>query len=69
MKQPIARRTIRRGKRGQALVEYMMAVLMCIGVASAVNNAMKKGIVKIWVSMAKSIAPGCPLCTPPDDIK
>ena len=67
MKQPIARNPNR--QRGQALVEYIMAVILCIGVASMINGSIKKGIAKIWVSMAADIAPGCPGCTPPEQIK
>lgn len=65
MNQPIARK----GNHGQALIEYVMAVLLCIGMASVINSSLNKGIAKIWTVIAKNIAPGCPGCTPPDDIK
>ncbi|MBI3554881.1 MAG: hypothetical protein HY074_01295 [Deltaproteobacteria bacterium] len=55
-------------RRGQAMVEYMLAVLLCLAVSGLISTQMKKGISKIWKSMAKDIAPPCPGCTPPDEL-
>ena len=50
------------------MIEYMLAIIMCIGLASLMSHQINKGIGKIWKMMAKDIAPGCPGCTPPDDL-
>ncbi len=55
-------------RRGQALVEYMMAVLLCLGVAGIISNGLKRGISNLWTKMAKDIAPGCPGCELPDEL-
>ena len=50
------------------MVEYMLAVIMCIGISTLISKQMTKGIAKLWKSMAKDIAPACPGCTPPDEL-
>ncbi len=47
-------------RRGQALVEYVLAVLLCLAMASVLENGIKKGISKVWCMLAKDIAGGCP---------
>ena len=63
--------SIRRHQRekGQGLIEYAMAVLLIIGVFGIIQASIKKTIHGIWIGMAKNIAPGCPGCEPPPEIK
>jgi len=57
-------------RRGQALLEYVLAILLCLGMASILEGAVKAGISKVWCLLAKDIVAGCPLsigCAVPDD--
>jgi hypothetical protein len=47
----------------------MLGVLMIAAVVKLVDFEIRKGIGKIWKAMAVDIAPGCPGCTPPENIK
>lgn len=57
-----------RRQRGQALIEYVLTILLCIGAATFINSSIKRGIGRIWLSLAKDIVPGCPGCEVPDDL-
>lgn len=67
MNQQIARKGAR--NKGQALVEYMLLVGLCVVIAGAINTTIKIGIKKMWVAMAKEIVPGCPGCELPPDVR
>ncbi|MGE4231984.1 MAG: hypothetical protein AB7F43_01525 [Bacteriovoracia bacterium] len=52
----------RRFSRGQALVEYVLAVALIAGVFSVINISTNKFVGNLWKTMAKEIAAGCPDC-------
>ncbi len=50
------------------MVEYMLAVLLCLALSGVISTQMKKGVGRLWKMMAKDIAPACPGCTAPDEL-
>ena len=54
------RRLRRRHKRGQALVEYVLALVLAAGIAMMVERMTKNGIRALWRRMAADIAAACP---------
>jgi hypothetical protein len=65
------RRMRHRREGGQALVEYVLALLLAGGIAVMVQNLTKNGIKSLWRRMAADIAAACPTnqgCMKPDAI-
>jgi hypothetical protein len=61
----------RRRTRGQALVEYVLALGLAAGIAVAVERLAKNGIRSVWRRMAADVAAACPPsagCYRPDAI-
>jgi Flp pilus assembly pilin Flp len=47
---------------GQAIVEFMLLLLVVVGIVSALKTGLKKLTVKIWFLFARRIAAPCPGC-------
>jgi Flp pilus assembly pilin Flp len=56
-------------QRGQALVEYALALVIIVGVFMIINSSIKRGIGGMWTFMAKNVAAGCPGCEPPPQVR
>ena len=65
----IQRKAARKRQSGQSLIEYAMALLIMVSAYKLVDFQLRKNIGKIWLAMAKDIAPGCPGCEAPDQLK
>jgi hypothetical protein len=64
-----SKRLSRKNILGQALVEYALAILMVMGVFFVIDFQIKRSIKKIWIVIAKNVAPGCPGCEAPEEIR
>jgi hypothetical protein len=62
------RRRQKEPQSGQGVVEYVLGVLLILGIFGVVNAGMKKGVVSMWKGMAALIAAPCPRCEPPEVI-
>ena len=47
---------------GQAIIEYVLLMLMVVGVVGAMKTSLKQITVKLWVLFAKKIAAPCGNC-------
>lgn len=54
---------------GQALVEYVLTVLLVLGLFTMFNNAIVGRITSLWKVMAGEIASACPACERPEQIQ
>ncbi len=55
--------------KGQALVEYVLTIVIVVMIFMAMNHFVMKGVGTIWTVMAKKVAAPCPSCTPPPEIQ
>lgn len=57
--------------RGQGLIEYVLVLVMALGVAVMIERAAKQGVRRLWFTMAGDIAAPCPVasgCVKPEAI-
>jgi len=54
---------------GQALVEYVLTVVLVMSLFFLFNRAILTRIGSLWKTMAAEIAAACPNCTPPEQIQ
>ena len=57
--------------RGQGLIEYVLVLIMAMGIAVMIERTSKQGIRRLWYSMAGDIAAPCPVgagCVKPEAI-
>jgi Flp pilus assembly pilin Flp len=47
---------------GQAIVEFMLLMLVIIGIVGALKEGLKRLTVKLWSFFARKIAAPCPAC-------
>lgn len=47
---------------GQAVIEFMLLMLVIIGIVGALKLSIKNLTVKLWSRFGKRIAGGCPDC-------
>ena len=59
----------RSDESGQAVVEYILMLLVAIGVVAVMANGFKRIILGLWQEMACDIAAPCPDCAPPGSVK
>jgi Flp pilus assembly pilin Flp len=48
--------------KGQALVEYLLALGFAIAIAASMGPTLKTAIKSVWQFMVTNIAPPCPAC-------
>lgn len=47
---------------GQAIVEFMLLMLVIVSIVGALKQSLKKLTVKLWSMWARKIAAPCPAC-------
>ena len=47
---------------GQAIIEFMLLLLVLVGIVGSLKMALKKVTAKLWSLFAKRIAAPCPAC-------
>ena len=52
-------------EEGQAVVEYILMILMAVSVVTIIGVGFRKTLFKLWTLFAQEISAGCPGC-PPD---
>jgi hypothetical protein len=58
-----------RSEEGQVLVEYILMLLVAIGLLVGIQSSFRKSVFAVWKQFAKEIASACPKnCAPPPDI-
>jgi Flp pilus assembly pilin Flp len=60
---------VSRNESGQAVVEYILAVLVAMAIVGAITGAFRKSVVKTWSFMTRQVAAACPGCPPPSSVK
>ena len=62
---------MKRGKRksGQAVIEYMLMILIALSIAGALGFGFRKLFFKIWLPMACEVTAPCPHCAAPSELK
>jgi hypothetical protein len=60
-----------RSKRtaGQAVIEYMLMILVALSVAGLLGFGFRKIFFKVWMQMACEVTAPCPHCAAPAPIK
>ena len=58
-----------KGKKGQAVLEYILMALVVLSIASALAFGLRRIAFKVWFQMACRITAPCPHCQPLPDIK
>jgi hypothetical protein len=67
---PSKQRALLRNSEGQAVLEYVLMLLMAIGVVTSISLGFKKSLFKIWEIFAQEISAACPRdCAPDSRIK
>ncbi|MEW6056435.1 MAG: hypothetical protein AB1540_07455 [Bdellovibrionota bacterium] len=69
MIQEIAQNRVKRRKRGQALIEYVVATVVIVGVFFAIDFQIRRSIGRLWKALAQDVAAGCPGCESPASIR
>ncbi len=49
---------------GQAIVEYILMVMLVIGVASGLAIGLRRSVFRIWSYITTNVAAACPGCPP-----
>lgn len=47
---------------GQAIIEFMLLLLVLVGIVGTLKASLKKVTTKLWTLFAKKIAAPCPSC-------
>jgi len=53
-------------EEGQAFVEYMLMILVALGIVTAIAQGFRGSIMKFWRQMAKEVSAACPTCPTKD---
>ncbi|MFZ9594482.1 MAG: hypothetical protein ACO3A2_00185 [Bdellovibrionia bacterium] len=62
--QPSESASRRRGEQGQALVEYLLMLLVAFSVVGSLSFGFKRILLRIWGVYHKEISSPCPSCPP-----
>ena len=54
---------------GQAIVEYILTVLIAISVVTVISAGFKGTVIRLWQGMAREIAAPCPSCVKDQTIR
>jgi Flp pilus assembly pilin Flp len=55
-------RNLLREQEGQALLEYMLMLMLALGVVSTLTIGFRRIILRLWGSMTQDITAACPGC-------
>jgi len=47
---------------GQAIVEYILGIVIALGVVSVLAIGFRKSIMKLWLTISKNVSAACPGC-------
>lgn len=50
------------GQGGQAVVEYILMLLLVFTVVATIAIGFRKSIFKVWVTLTREVAAACPSC-------
>ena len=62
-------RKLYRDQEGQAIVEYILGLVITVGVVSAVVIGIKRPLFSLWETFAKEISAACPGCPPEPKVR
>jgi hypothetical protein len=57
------------GRSGQAVIEYILMVMVALTIVSALSYGMKRVLLHVWMQMACEITAPCPHCQKPPELK
>lgn len=60
---------LRRSESGQAIVEYLLMVMVALSVAATLAFGFRKAFFRMWMQMACEITAPCPHCQAPPEIR
>lgn len=49
-------------EQGQAILEYVLSIVLAIAVVGILAGAFRASVVKLWVMMSREISAACPGC-------
>lgn len=56
-------------RRGQAILEYVLMMLIVVALVAILSKGLKSSLLIIWEFMAQRISAACPGCPPPPNVK
>ncbi|MGK5088197.1 hypothetical protein WDW86_11615 [Bdellovibrionota bacterium FG-2] len=56
-------------EQGQAVVEYVLAVLFAVSVVGIIATTFRKSILGLWQFIAKDVSAACPGCPPDPNVR
>lgn len=56
-------------KRGQAVIEYVLMVLVAMSMVFAFNYGLRNVALKLWMQMTCEVTAPCPHCPTPESVK
>ncbi|MBL7714902.1 MAG: hypothetical protein JNL01_05500 [Bdellovibrionales bacterium] len=60
---------VRKTEEGQALVEFMLTLMLAMLIVAGIGTLFRKSLFKFWTSISKEVSGACPDCTPAPEIK
>lgn len=64
-----AKGRLRSSESGQAIVEYVLILVVVVTVMGALGRGLRTSVRSVWVALAKEIAAPCPKCDPPASMR
>lgn len=55
-------------QRGQAILEYVLMMLIVVSMVAILSKGLKSSLLVIWQFMAQRISAACPGCPPPPNV-
>jgi Flp pilus assembly pilin Flp len=56
-------------ERGQAVVEYILMLVLALSVVTVIGLGFRKTLFKLWTLFAQEISAACPGCPPDPNVK
>lgn len=54
-------------EEGQAVIEYLLMLVVTVGIVTIIGMGFRKSLFKIWTGFSKEISAACPGC--PSDLR
>ena len=58
-------RQLARDETGQAIVEYILMLLVAMTIVVAISKGMRGSLNRFWETLTREVAAACPGCPPP----
>lgn len=58
-----------RRRGGQAVVEYVLMLLLAISIVAAINSSLSGSIRRLWATIVQDVSAPCPKCPVPNPIR